>query len=842
VAIASTEPNLIARLPDPPTADALLDAFVDHVTASGLDLYPAQEEAILEILAGNNVVLNTPTGSGKSLVAEAAHFAALAERRRSFYTAPIKALVSEKFFALCSQFGTDQVGMITGDAAVNPGAPIICCTAEIVANLALREGVAAPTELIIADEFHFYADPQRGWAWQVPLLELPQAQFLLMSATLGATARFEEELTNRTGRETVLVKSVERPVPLDFEYRHTAIHESVASLLDTGKAPIYIVHFSQREATEASQALTSVNILSKPEKAAVKEAIGGFRFDSPIGKDLRRYVSHGIGVHHAGMLPKYRLLVEKLAQQGLLKVICGTDTLGVGVNVPIRTVLFTQLCKYDGQATRLLTVREFQQIAGRAGRKGFDDHGFVWVQAPPHWVENQRAEEKAQADPKKRRKTVKKKPPDRGYAHWNEDTFNKLVNGQPETLVSSFTVTHQMLMNLLDRPGDGCGAVRTLLTTNHEPRRRQRRHITRAISIYRSLLEAGVVEILDEPDQQDRLVRVNFDLQSEFALHQPLSLFALEAMAVMEPDDVDSDQIFALDVLSVIESVLENPGIVLAAQLDRLKGEAVARMKSEGIEYEQRMEELDKIEYPKPLADFLYGAFDSFRQVHPWVGSENVKPKAIARELFETAMTFGEYVNHYKLKRAEGVLLRYLTDAYKGLKQNVPEDLKTDSIYDLTEWLGEVVRQVDSSLLDEWERLTEGEPDTAAQPSPDPPPRPDITRNMRAFTVMIRNEVFRWVQALARRDYTFLATLHPNFDFAAELAGYWEEHEAIDTSSVARGSSHFALVAEGEEWTVTQTLADPEGHNEWVIQARVDLDASREEGRAVVNPITITRL
>ena len=783
------------------------------------------------------MILNTPTGSGKSLVAVAAHFAALAEGRRSWYTAPIKALVSEKFFALCREFGTEQVGMITGDAAVNPGAPIICCTAEIVANLALREGARATTDLVVVDEFHFYADPQRGWAWQVPLLELPQSQFLLMSATLGPTARFEEELTRRTGRSTAMVKSAERPVPLEFEYRHTPLHESVGQLLEEQKAPVYIVHFTQREATEAAQALTSVNILTKDEKDAVKTAMGGFRFDSPIGKDLRRYVSHGIGVHHAGLLPKYRLLVEKLAQQGLLKVICGTDTLGVGVNVPIRTVLFTQLCKYDGQTTRLLTVREFQQIAGRAGRKGFDDRGFVWVQAPSHWIENKRSEEKASSDAKKRKKLVKKKPPERGYAHWSEDTFQRLVDGQPEPLDSSFVVSHQMLMCLLDRPGDGCGAVRKLLTANHEPRRRQRRHIVRAVSIYRSLLEAGVVETLEEADSQGRLVRVNFDLQEEFALHQPLSLFAVEAIEVMDPADPD----FAVDVLSVIESVLENPGVVMAAQLDRLRGEAIAQMKSDGVPYEERMEELDKLEHPKPLADFLYGAFDTFRSVHPWVGSENVKPKSIARELFETAMTFSEYVGHYKLKRAEGVLLRYLTDAYRGLVQNVPEDQKTEAVYDLTEWLGEVVRQVDSSLIDEWERLTDPETD-ADEPTPDADDRPDVTRNQRAFKVMVRNEVFRWIQALGRRDYEVLRELQPDYDFAAAMAEYWNEHDEVVTSAEARSGAHFDLARDTEQWSVTQTIVDPDGFNEWIIRGRVDLATSREEGRAVVLPSTLERL
>ncbi|NNE72652.1 MAG: DUF3516 domain-containing protein [Acidimicrobiales bacterium] len=832
--------------------DELLDHFLDYTGSKGLELYPAQEEAILELLAGSNVILATPTGSGKSLVAEAAHYAALATGRRSFYTAPIKALVSEKFFALCQAFGTENVGMITGDAAVNAGAPIIACTAEIVANMALREGAEGSLDMVIMDEFHFYADPQRGWAWQVPLLELPHAQFLLLSATLGPTRFFEEDLTERTGRSTVTVAGAERPVPLEFEYRHTPLHQSVQELLDLDRAPVYLVHFTQRAATEAAQALTSLNVLTKDEKAAVNAAVGGFRFDSPVGKDLRRWIGHGIGVHHAGLLPKYRLLVEKLAQQGLLKVICGTDTLGVGVNVPIRTVAFTQLCKYDGISTRVLQNREFQQIAGRAGRRGFDDKGYVWAQAPAHSIENRVAEEKAATDPKKRKKLVKKKPPERGYAHWDENTFTKMIEGQPEPLQSSFTVTHQMMMELLDRPGDGCAQVRRLLTSNHEPRKRQRHHIRRSIQIYRSLLAADVLELLPEPDHRDRLVRVTIDLQADFALHQPLSLFAVEAVASVVEGEHDP-----LDVVSVVESVLENPGVILAAQLDKLKGELITQWKAEGVEYDERMARLDDVTYPKPLAEQLYAMFDTFRLHHPWVGTENVKPKSVVRDMFERAMTFREFVNHYGLKRSEGAVLRYLSDAYKALVQNVPEEAKTDDVYDFTEWLGELIRQIDSSLLDEWERIRNpDEPATEVRPGAtdgsDPDARPDVTANKRAFRVMIRNQVFRWVSLLARRDYATVADLLADehgrttwsaTDLAEQLADYWAEHVAIVLDGDARSSRCFVLdESDPVSWTVRQTLVDPDEHGEWALEARVDLAASRDRGEPALTLTTIRRL
>jgi superfamily II RNA helicase len=843
--------------------DEVLTTFVGWAEDQGLSLYPAQEEALLEILAGNHVILSTPTGSGKSLVALGAHTAALSQGKRSFYTAPIKALVSEKFFALCHQLGSENVGMLTGDASVNPTAPVICCTAEILANMALRSGADADVAQVVMDEFHYYADPDRGWAWQVPLLELTGVQFILMSATLGDVRRFETDLTRRTGRPTVHVTSTTRPVPLDYEYRRTLMHATVEDLLAEGKAPLYIVHFTQASAVERAQSLTSINVCTREEKDAIAEAIGRFRFSPGFGKVLNRYVRHGIGVHHAGMLPKYRLLIERLAQEGLLKVICGTDTLGVGINVPIRTVVFTQLAKYDGVQSRLLTAREFHQIAGRAGRAGYDAEGSVVVQAPDHVVENERSLAKAGDDPKKRRKVVRAKPP-RGFVNWSDDTFNRLVAAPPEPLTSHFSVSHAMVLNVLDRPArttadgrteDGCGALRRLLTDNHEARPAQRRHIRRAISIYRSLSAADIVERLDEPDDLGRLVRVKFDLQDDFALNHPLSPFVLEAIPRL---DVESDT-YALDVLSIIEATLDDPFPILAAQLDRVKSELVARLKRDGVEYEQRMEELSKCEHPKPLREFTYDLFDQYRLRHPWVGDHNIRPKSVARDLYEKALGFAEYIAEYKTTRSEGLLLRYLGDAYKGLVQNVPEDAKTDELLDVTEWLGELVRQVDSSLLDEWDALHDGT-DSAAEAAEvidhtrhrldeRPPP---VTGNERAFTVMVRNEAFRRVELAARRDWGALeeadgehAGAWTAAQWAEAFAPYFAEHATIGIGPEARNRARFQVDTAGAAsgtWTVRQILEDPDGHDEWGLELAVDLAASDEEGRAVLVPTAVRRL
>jgi superfamily II RNA helicase len=832
--------TLTARIPRDPAPDAVLDAFVEWCGDRGLALYPAQEEALLEVVSGSNVILGTPTGSGKSLVAAGAHFTALAAGQRSFYTAPIKALVSEKFFDLCATFGSDLVGMMTGDASVNPDAPIICCTAEVLALLALRYGADAPVDHVIMDEFHFYADPDRGWAWQVPLLELPRAQFLLMSATLGDVERFRTDLTRRTGRPTAAVLAATRPVPLVYSYRVTPVHETLEELLLTQHAPVYVVHFTQAAAVERAQSLMSLNVCSRAEKDAIAELIGAFRFTAGFGRTLTRFVRHGIGVHHAGMLPKYRRLVERLAQSGLLKVICGTDTLGVGINVPIRTVLFTALSKYDGTKTRLLSAREFHQIAGRAGRAGFDTLGSVVVQAPDHVVENERALAKAGDDPKQRRKVVRKKPPE-GFVSWGEPTFERLLAASPEPLASSFAVTHAMLINVIARPGDACIAMRRLLKDNHEPRPAQTRHTLRAIALYRSLRSAGVIEPLDAPDPEGRRVRLTVDLQPDFALNQPLSAFALAAIEVLDRESPD----YPLDVVSVIESTLDNPTQVLSAQRFKARGEAVAQMKADGMEYEERMVLLESVTHPKPLEDLLEATFSIYRAGHPWVADHSVEPKSVARDLFERAMTFADYVGHYNLARSEGLVLRYLSDTYRALNQTVPDDAKTEELHDLVAWLGELVRQVDSSLLDEWERLRD--PEAVVEPAPVDDRPPPVTANRRAFRVLVRNELFRRVTLASLRRYDELGELDAVAGWTADrwrqaLEPYFAEHASIGTGPDARGPRMIIVDEGASEWRVRQIFDDPAGDHDWGISATVDLAASDEAGKATVHIRAVDQL
>ena len=823
-----TDYPLLDVLAAPGEPEDLLERFATWAAGTGRPLYPAQEDALLELASGSHVILATPTGSGKSLVALGGIVFALAAGRRAYYTAPIKALVSEKFFDLCDVLGPQRVGMLTGDASVNPEAPVICATAEVLANQALREGPGADVGLVCMDEFHYYGDRDRGWAWQVPLLELTRAQFLLMSATLGDMTRIQKDLLRRTGTPAAIVAGGDRPVPLEFEYVMTPVHQTIEVLLRQGRGPVYVVHPTQAGALERAQALMSLNVCDKDEKRAIADELSGFRFSSGFGRTLSRLVRHGIGVHHAGMLPRYRRLVERLTSQGLLKVVCGTDTLGVGINVPIRTVLITSLVKFDGRRMRVLRAREFHQIAGRAGRPGFDMVGYVVVQAPEHEIENERLAAKAGADPKKKRKIVRKKAPD-GVPTWTQATFDRLVVAAPEALESRFDVSHAMVFNVAHRPDDVEAALLNLLTDNDELPTAQEALVERAEAIKASLVAAGVLT----PD-----LAVVDALQDDFALNQPLSTFALAAMELLDAESPT----YALDVLSVLESTLENPRPVLYAQQSRERGEAVAAMKAEGIEYEERVELVEEITWPQPLADVLEAAYNIYSEGHPWVKEYEVKPKSVARELYERAMTFSEYIAFYKLSSSEGLVLRYLADAYKAVQRTVPDELRTEELDDLTAWLGELVRQVDSSLLDEWEKLVNPQAVVSADVvDAGPPP---VTANERAFRVLVRNAMFRRVELASLGRWEVLGELDAEAGWDADrwqaaIDLYWQDHEELGTGPSARGPQFLQIDVQPGRWVVRQVFDDPDGDRDWRIEAEVDLAASDEAGEAVVRVLDI---
>ncbi len=823
------------------SASAAFERFLDWTLARGIELWPHQEDALMDLAAGDHVIVGTPTGSGKSMIALGMHFLAMCTGRRSYYTAPIKALVSEKFFNLVEVLGRDNVGMVTGDASVNPDAPVICCTQEILANRALREGEDADIGCVAVDEFHYYGEADRGWAWQVPLLILKKTQFLLMSATLGDVSSIASSLRERTGRAVDAVLDAPRPVPLSYEYVLTPLEATIELALREGKAPLYVVHFAQDAALASAQALASYGVATKEQREAVKEAMKGTRFTTGFGKTLKRLLGCGVGVHHAGMLPRYRLLVERLAQQGLLPVICGTDTLGVGINVPIHTVLLTALAKYDGRKQRRLRAREFHQIAGRAGRAGFDTEGLVIAEAPEHDIENARAMAKAAGDPKKQRKVKKKKPPE-GFVGWSEQTFNRLVSAEPEVLAPHMRVTHSMVLALVARGGDAWSRVSELIAASAQTPEQKARLMQRASEIFETLMDTGVV-VKTEAEEGGVEYALTVDLPDDFALDQPLSPFLLEALEVLDPE---SDT-YALDVISLVEATLDDPRQILRAQQRQARDKALFEMKADGIEYEERMERLADVTYPKPLEDLIEFAFDKYRRAVPWANDYWPSPKSVLRDMVETASDFKGYVNRYGIARSEGTLLRYLSDAFRALDRTVPDDKCDDRLRDIIAWLDFVVHTVDSSLVDEWERAGEGRGAEAAPPGEEDA----VVRDRRGLTVLVRNALFRRV-GLAARD---AADGPVPFDAAVELGkldadwgftqrrwrdaldAFFEEHEAIVIDGDARSMAYLSLDDADEKtdhvWHAVQTFKDAEGDRDFAIVADVDLDATQEEGEAI---------
>lgn len=818
--------------------DEIYDRFFTWVEdVKGVKPWPHQEEAIMDLLAGDHVILNTPTGSGKSLVALGMHFAALCTGRRSYYTAPIKALVSEKFFDLVEVFGRENVGMITGDTHINADAPIICCTAEILANQALREGRHADVGCVAMDEFHYYGDPERGWAWQVPLLTLPDTQFLLMSATLGNVDAIADKLEDMTDTDVDIIADAPRPVPLTYEYTLDPLEKTVELAFGKGETPIYVVHFSQDAALETANALASTGVSSKEQRAAIAEAIKGTKFTTAFGKILQRLLRTGIGIHHAGMLPRYRRLVEQLAQQGLLPVICGTDTLGVGINVPIHSVVLTALTKFDGTKMRKLRAREFHQIAGRAGRMGFDTEGLVIAEAPEFEIENAKALAKAGNDPKKLKKIKRKKAPE-GFVTWNENTFDKLIDAAPETLVPHMKITHSMVLNEVEQGGDARYRIDRLIDDSAQtPEQKERLH-ARADEIFQTLFDTNVIETEDRDDGgKDYFMTV--DMPDDFALDQPLSPFLLAALELLDPE---SDT-YALDVISMVEATLEDPKQVLRAQERQARDEAMIRMKEDGLDYDERMDRLQEITYPKPLEDMLQAAFDEYRHDVPWANDYWLSPKSVVRDMVETASDFTGYIARYNIARSEGTLLRYLSDAYRALARTVPQEKRDEQLDDIISWLRVVVRSIDSSLVDEWEHAgTDTDASEAAANLAAPGAKQAVVEDRRGLTVLVRNAMFRRVQLMDLDKPDELGALDKDWGYGVHewedtLDDYYDEHEYVNIDAKARSGELFILDESKENsehaWKVRQIIDDSDGDHDWAITGTVDLDATQSSGEVV---------
>lgn len=850
--------------------DALM-RYSSWVQSQGITLWPHQEEALLDLASNEHVILGTPTGSGKSLVAVGMCYFACTQNKTIYYTAPIKALVSEKFFYLVKLFGKDLVGMITGDCVINSEAPIICCTAEILAQDALRWETDSDIKLVCMDEFHYFGDKDRGWAWQVPLLVLKDTQFLLMSATLGDTTALAQKLKSLTQRDVSTITNAPRPVPLSYSYSTLSLEASVELIMQQRGVPVYIVCFAQSEAQKSAAALASFGISNKEEREEIKKELAGFNFSTVYGKELKRLLLCGVGVHHAGMLPRYRLLVERLAQKGLLPVICGTDTLGVGINVPIHTVVLRALAKYDGRRMRILNSREFHQITGRAGRSGFDTEGVVVSLATPYEIERLRARAKAANDPKKLKRIKVPKPPE-GYVGWSEHTFQKLIESEPEALTPRLKITHAMVLAEVMHGGAAYARLHALIKNSFQTAEEQEKLIHACQEIFATLMDAGVIvreeatgaaaqpgddTAGDQPAAgttsdtaattagdtnatvaadtwENASYALAKDIPSDFALDQMLAPFVIAACELIDRESPN----YALDIVSLVEASLENPPQIMKALVKEAKNKALPEMKMEGIDYEERMERLENVSYEKPLKELIDAAYTRYCAEVPWAKDFQLYPKSIVRAMLESANDFKGYVQKISISRSEGTLLRYLSDAWRVLAKTIPQEFINDDLERIISWLHMLIRTTDSSLLDEWEMdsLTAKTPQT---PRVGPA---QIVEDPHGLEIMIHNALFKRVLLASKNDSAALGKLDEPFGFyerkwRSVLDEFFEAHESLYINQDARSKRYFSVDTREEKtqhrWHAHISFLDAESDIDFGISADVDLDATKTAGEVI---------
>ena len=518
-------------------------------------------------------------------------------------------------------------------------------------------------------------------------------------------------------------------------------------------------------------------------------------------------------------------------------MICGTDTLGVGINVPIHSVVLTALTKFDGTKMRTLRAREFHQIAGRAGRMGFDTEGLVIAEAPEFEIENAKALAKAGNDPKKLKKVKRKKAPE-GFVTWNENTFDKLIDAAPETLVPHMKITHSMVLNEVEQGGDARYRIDRLIDASAQtPEQKERLH-ARADEIFQTLFDTNVIETEDR-DDGDKDYFMTVDMPDDFALDQPLSPFLLAALELLDPE---SDT-YALDVISMVEATLEDPKQVLRAQERQARDEAMIRMKEDGLDYDERMDRLQEITYPKPLEDMLQAAFDEYRHDVPWANDYWLSPKSVVRDMVETASDFTGYIARYNIARSEGTLLRYLSDAYRALARTVPQEKRDEQLDDIISWLRVVVRSIDSSLVDEWENAgTDTDASEAAANLAAPGAKQAVAEDRRGLTVLVRHAMFRRVQLMDLAKPDELGALDKDWGYGVHewedtLDDYYDEHEYVNIDAKARSGELFILDESKENsehaWKVRQIIDDSDGDHDWAITGTVDLDATQSSGEVV---------
>lgn len=707
----------------PSDGELELSFYEKFLWSRGLEPYPVQEQALAHIFAGTSVLVTVPTGTGKTLMAKAALHAALGRGHRAIYTTPLRALTEEKYRELSADFGEHNVGFATGDYKVNRDAPIQVEVAEILWNRIVADKHVSPAEIVVMDEGHYFNDPERGYVWEQSIIGLdPRTQLVVLSATVGHPEKFCHwvELTRRV--TMALVDSRERKVPLVHEFREEMIIDTVRELAFSGDVPAIVFVFGREQCFEVARLLKSCRrFTTDEEKAKVEAMCDEALLPSGASKELRPLLTHGIGIHHAGILPRYKQLVEQLALERLIKFVVSTETIAAGINLPARTVVFPALRKFVKQAPRLVTAAEYHQMAGRAGRPQFDDRGLAITLAPEQIVSDLKKElkdaaKRAAYDEAKVKKSVYNRARSdaqrKGDIVWTPEVHAELVRGEPAELRSKTKITAEQVLaiGLPDLTAtkiatDSVEARMAAAEASLPPSMRldivtvienllleDRERVVLQKTLAQLVDNLKAIGVIDEHGKQisGQMIR---DLQGMDGLFIYYVLF--------------NHQLEYIELRELIEYLIDHD--VIQRLLDR-KGEdakrewcrAKLRELREGnphITWEDVEAEWDK-EHPRPPTKVeVIHAELSAKVPHPELHGGK-KPKNVWATLEDSGMGFLEFVERHSLEHEEGNLFSYLVRVM-NFARKLGQASQLSEFEDMAERVQKLLARVDIRLIDD---------------------------------------------------------------------------------------------------------------------------------------------
>ena len=672
----------------------------DEVATNYLDQlpyppYPVQEEALLAwFTAEQGVLVCAPTGTGKTLIAQAALFEALHSNTIAYYTTPLIALCEQKFVEMQAAavrwgFRAQDVGLVTGNRRVNPKARVLVVVAEILLNRLLHpDGFEfTHTSAVVMDEFHSFADPERGIVWELSLNMLPKhVRLLLLSATVGNSMEFLHWLSRCHGRTLELVEGRERKVPLTYHWvPDNFLNELLVEMAKgddaSRKTPALVFCFNRDECWSVAEQLKGLDLMSPAQKSAVNKEVDALEWPHGVGPKLKQMLRRGVGVHHAGLLPKYRRVVEELFEKKLLSVALCTETLAAGINLPARSVVLTSLVKGPFGKEKLIDPSTAHQIFGRAGRPQFDTEGHVF--AVPHeddirltkWKKQYEAIPEVTKDPAllKKKKELLKKKPSRNQAkkYWTENDFEKLRAAAPARLYSKGPLPWRLLAYLLSTSPD-IDLVRTVVRKRLLDQPRIEAGLKVLNSMLLTLHNGGFIQLDPSPsDTEDvtfthaRSTEKLATLLAFRAIHPLYGAFLMNYLGVADEGER----------LQLLESVLELPRPLLKfvrvpwelpagpLQSTVIDPELINRGLIASIEPEAEGEEAPRDEFipweerPPVFADRVKLLFEA---LHPDVLDVSVTPVYAAVEVLEFGGNFNTYITHKDLAKQEGLIFRHL--------------------------------------------------------------------------------------------------------------------------------------------------------------------------------------